>query len=65
MFFAMLTNFTKSADNLASALEATTATVNDRANAFRAEQTEENKQRLAQLQALVKHNADNPKKFVF
>ena len=65
MFFAMLTNFTKSADNLAAALEATTATVEDRAKAFRAEQTVENDQRLAKLKARKEHIAKNPETFEF
>ncbi len=65
MFFAMLTNFCKSADNLAVALEATTATVSDRANAFRDEQSVENEQRLAKLKARKEHIKANPQKFDF
>ena len=65
MFFNFITSFFASANNLANAMEAATATVDDRAQAFRKEQSEENSQRLAKLAAQVEHTKANPPKFTF
>ncbi len=65
MFFTTITNFFSSANNLASALNKATATVDDRAGAFQLEQQEENKQRLAYIKAKQEHNKNNPETFEF
>ena len=65
MFFATITNLFSSINNLASAADKATATVDDRAGAFQLEQQEENKQRLAYIKAKQEHNKKNPEKFEF
>tara|TARA_R110002012_G_C11372226_1_gene582193 strand:- start:25 stop:243 length:219 start_codon:yes stop_codon:yes gene_type:complete len=65
MFFTTITNFFSSANNLASALNKATATVDDRAGAFQLEQQEENAQRLAYIKAKQAHSKANPETFEF
>ena len=65
MFFSTITNIFSSINNLASAADKATATVDDRAGAFQLEQQEENSQRLAYIKAKQAHTAANPEHFEF
>ena len=65
MFFNTFTNLFSAINNLASAADKATATVDDRAGAFQLEQQESNAQRLAYIKAKKEHNAENPETFEF
>lgn len=65
MIFTTITNFFSAINRLTLAGDHLAETAEQRASAFRDEQSEENKLRLAELKARAKHNADNPKEFEF
>ena len=65
MFFTTITTLFSSVNRIATAGDYLAETAEERAKAFRDEQSEENKQRIAMLKARVEHNKANPPKFEF
>lgn len=65
MIFTTITNFFSAINRLTLAGDHLAETAEQRASAFRDEQSEENKQRLAKLKAQAEHNEANPPKFEF
>ena len=65
MFFSTLTNIFSSINRLAIATDHIAETAEQRASAFKAEQSEINTQRLAYLKAKQAHTEANPEQFEF